>query len=366
VLPLAGNDVAAVQPTASGDGRLLAYGFVSGFRSNWALRLARTEDPTDAFPLTDGDAPFYGPRWSPGHRLLACTGYLLGDPGWGVYLVDATTGNRVRVNTGPGNSRSPAWSPDGTELVFESNRSGAYKLYRVPVPSLPPAGASDVTPQAAEATPPQGDEPVLAFSFAEGTRAIVRDLSGRGNDGTIEGDAQWQDGTLRFAGKGFVTVPSPKGFDFGEGAFSIRVTLQVAEHTSSLRLIAVGDYPGNRLGWQLYLADSNQVWFNSRTPQLVFAGAVSDTVLPVGRKVTLVGIRHATGAVRLFVDGVRQASAATGAAYRYPAPNQFRLGAQFNGQHGFTGQVHEVSVYPRALTPAEIGRRSLQEFLARP
>ena len=90
---------------------------------------------------------------------------------------------------------------------------------------------------------------------------------------------------------------------------------------------------------------------------------MSDTVLPVGRKVTLIGIRYKTGTVRLFVDGVPQASSASGATFHYPAPLQLRLGALFDGRHKFGGQLYDFAVYPRALTPAEIGQRSLKEFL---
>jgi hypothetical protein len=366
LLPTTGADAGAVQPDLSPDGELLAYGFVSGFRSNWGLRLAKVKAPRDSFPLTDGEAPFYGPRWSPKGRQLACTGYVAGDPGWGIHLLDAATGARRRLECGPGNSRSPAWSPDGRELVFENNRSGTYKLCRVVVPALPAAaGPEEAQRPPAEAEAGAGGAPVLSFSFREQPGTTVRDLSGRGNDATLEGEVTWQNGAVSFAPKGSITVSAPRGCDFAEGAFAVRATVEVTAHNDKLRIIAVGEYPGNRNGWQLYLADNNQAWFNSRSPQLNFVGAISDGALPVGRKVTLVGVRYRTGTVRLFVDGVRQVSAGVGASYRYPVPERVRLGGWSDGQGAFAGRLYDIAVYPRALTPAEIGVESLQEFLAR-
>ena len=50
-----------------------------------------------------------------------------------VWLLDLSRGSSVRFTFGPGSSRLPVWSPDGSEIVFSSNRDGAYNLYRKPV-----------------------------------------------------------------------------------------------------------------------------------------------------------------------------------------------------------------------------------------
>ena len=129
-----GKDRAMVEPCFSPDIRVVSFGRINGFRDNWTIHLARVDNPVDSFPLTDSQGSFYSPQWSPAGATLACTGFQAGDAGWNVYLIDARTGHRLRVDTGPGNSRSPAWSPDGRQLVFENNRSGRYKLYRLDVP----------------------------------------------------------------------------------------------------------------------------------------------------------------------------------------------------------------------------------------
>jgi hypothetical protein len=47
-----------------------------------------------------------------------------------IWLVDATTGATTRFTSDPGWDAFPTWSPDGSQIVFTSNRSGVYDLYR--------------------------------------------------------------------------------------------------------------------------------------------------------------------------------------------------------------------------------------------
>ncbi len=84
VLRRDGNDRAAVQATFSPDGRSFAYGTIAGFRDNWRIALAHVDCPDEGCALTDAQSSFYGPRWSPVGNVLACTGFRLGDSGWGV------------------------------------------------------------------------------------------------------------------------------------------------------------------------------------------------------------------------------------------------------------------------------------------
>ena len=49
-----------------------------------------------------------------------------------VYTINLETGEKKRLTNNPeGNCRSPGWSPDAKTLVFESKKSGYYKLYRI-------------------------------------------------------------------------------------------------------------------------------------------------------------------------------------------------------------------------------------------
>jgi hypothetical protein len=49
-----------------------------------------------------------------------------------IWLLDAIRGTSTRFTFGPGENEYPVWSPDGSEIVFSSNREGVYNLYRKP------------------------------------------------------------------------------------------------------------------------------------------------------------------------------------------------------------------------------------------
>lgn len=131
------RDASLMQPTFSPGGRHYAAGFVLSLRDNWSIFTGLAEAPDTMRRLgTNVNGPLYGPRWAPlVNGLLACTGYEPGCDGWEIYLVQAFGHDARRLTDGPGNSRSPSWSPDAKSLVFENNRSGLYKLYRTAVPA---------------------------------------------------------------------------------------------------------------------------------------------------------------------------------------------------------------------------------------
>jgi Tol biopolymer transport system component len=47
-----------------------------------------------------------------------------------LWVVDLTRGVRTRLTSDPADDVAPVWSPDGTEIIFASNRAGHFDLYR--------------------------------------------------------------------------------------------------------------------------------------------------------------------------------------------------------------------------------------------
>ena len=45
------------------------------------------------------------------------------------FLVDLETDSVVNLTRSEAFDGSPAWSPDGSKIAFESNRSGKYQIY---------------------------------------------------------------------------------------------------------------------------------------------------------------------------------------------------------------------------------------------
>ena len=50
-----------------------------------------------------------------------------------VHMLDLTTGEESAVVDGPASDHSPAWTPDGTRLVFLSGRTGTIGVWTVPI-----------------------------------------------------------------------------------------------------------------------------------------------------------------------------------------------------------------------------------------
>ena len=318
VLQLDGASVGAVQPSLSPDGCFLLWAHMEGFRQNWRLCAARATNVLEAVCLTPAEMSAYAPRWSPDGRLIAFTGFRAGDPGWGIYLLEPRSGAMARLDLDKGNSRSPDWSPDGKELVFENNRSGFYKLYRVPVSSrVPPVRggcpAVERVPARAEARlERRGTE--VALVAANGSR-----VSG--------------------AGKGPLVFERPAGLDFGKAPFYVKLTLVVGALPKETQIAAVGRYAEHALGWQVFVREGGLLCFNSRAPDGQYVGVESDEPVAVGQPVTVIGVRDADGALRMSVGGVVQKRRAAGAALAYGPALSVCLGQQWNGGMRLAGRV---------------------------
>ncbi len=70
-------------------------------------------------------ADYWHPRLAPDGRRLT---FQIGDPG-DVWIQDLSRRVRSRLTFNPADDSSPIWSPDGTRIVFSSQRSGAGDLY---------------------------------------------------------------------------------------------------------------------------------------------------------------------------------------------------------------------------------------------
>jgi hypothetical protein len=105
----------------------------------------RGEDPATDFQLTWFDAQgkvaekvgdpggIFGPRLSPDASRVAFIKYATNMFSGDAWLLDLKRGSSMRFTFGPGSTLFPVWSPDGSEIVFSSNRDGVYNLYRKPV-----------------------------------------------------------------------------------------------------------------------------------------------------------------------------------------------------------------------------------------
>jgi hypothetical protein len=136
-----------------------------------------------------------------------------------------------------------------------------------------------------------------------------------------------------------VRFERPAGLDFGSGAFFVDLTLVVDRHAPDTRIAVVGQYAEHALGWQVFVRENRRLFFNSRGSDGRFIGIESDDPVQTGRPVRVLGIRDADGAMRLYVDGRKQAGCASGATLSYSPALSVCFCQQWNGGMRLNGRV---------------------------
>ena len=104
-----------VQPSLSPDGKWLLWSEIYGsIWGAWDIRMASASAPMEDRILSSALEVATYPRWAPDSKTVVYSGYRSGDAGWGVWLMDVTTGLRRRLCDG----RDADISPDGKRLVY--------------------------------------------------------------------------------------------------------------------------------------------------------------------------------------------------------------------------------------------------------
>ncbi|GAB5524143.1 MAG: hypothetical protein Roseis2KO_20150 [Roseivirga sp.] len=67
------------------------------------------------------------PWWSPDGQQLIFESNRDGD--WDIFIMDKDGGNKEPLTVNGFQDRNPSWHPDGDKILFESNRSGSFSLY---------------------------------------------------------------------------------------------------------------------------------------------------------------------------------------------------------------------------------------------
>ncbi|MGH2595186.1 MAG: prolyl oligopeptidase family serine peptidase, partial [Actinomycetota bacterium] len=131
------------------------------------------------------------PQPSPDGHAVAFTGTrldeLIGQPRSRICLADVQGGSFRQVTDGPNDDTHPRWSPDGTRLTFQSDRTqaGRFQLYVLDAASLDQATALPEVPGTIEyhSWSPDGTRILL------GVAGLGADQAGASGSGTVREDA---------------------------------------------------------------------------------------------------------------------------------------------------------------------------------
>ena len=242
-----GNNTGFIQPAISPDGQTLVWGHLDNFFGAWRIYGTKIGhfNRTDWCMVSPLGINALAPRWHPDGRLICFTGFRKGDPGWGVWVEDVTTGKVRRIATG----EDPVFSPDGKWIAYDRDR----KIY------VRPFGLED-KPNESVAPMPQDDQEPENVLWS--TENVSKEQT--------------------------KTVDNVLKFSFGaDKMFFVRVKAKL-DGTPGLRQLLIGVYKEHELGFQVYV--DKAAWFSTRRWSGHFTGAQSSAYRDNG-EYTITGIR---------------------------------------------------------------------------
>ena len=310
VLAFRSSQSAAVQPSFSPDGRLLAWAHIGSFRDNWSVAVARASAPEAFCRLTPPDMPAYAPRWLPDGRRIVCTACRAGEPGWCVYLLDVPRGEMRRLAVG----ENPAVSPDGTTLLYD--RDGQLLT-------------SDFAAALAAA-------PAVALPQPEPFPPIARELA-------------------------FDVSPSkvpasrPLAMEVGDAAFYVSCEVTISRLPKEFCVLVRGAYKESDRAFQLFVRENGIPAFAMRQADGAYVGAHGGVPLTCGCRHRLTGVR-AGNVLRLYVDGRPAGERTVTQGILAPrSPVRLVVGEQVQGEvTRVAGGLGWPADVPRPPTPREL------------
>ena len=200
------------------------------------------------------------PSWSPdGSRIVF---YSERDGNAEIYVMDADGGNPVRLTDHPADEGYPAFSPDGSKISFDSDRDGNFEIY------VMDAGGGNVR----RLTYSSARDVSAAWSPDGAWIAFMSDRTGRFEVWVMnaDGSEQWQftgSGATRSEGTHWFPQFSPDGermaFHVNRDVYTVR--LDGSEYTRLTTdpdngMVPTWSPDGARLGFMSWRTGATEIW----------------------------------------------------------------------------------------------------------
>jgi hypothetical protein len=205
---------------------------------------------------------------------------------------------------------------------------------------------------------------VAHWSFDDGSGTIAQDLSGNGNDGTLQGDPQWVAGkygsALEFDGDDFVDCGNQDVLNFGTGDWTITAWIKTTQTDRGTIFANGGDNSGGvRFTLATHEANDDRMTLTTDDDSTK-AQALGGTVVIDGQWYHVAAMREGT-TISVYVNGVLDGTNTVPAGYDLSGTSQHNslIGAMTSHTDGslikyYVGVIDDERIYNHALTEVEI------------
>lgn len=203
---------------------------------------------------------------------------------------------------------------------------------------------------------------VAAYPFYEGSGNKLHDVSGNRNHGTLNGPT-WVGGryghALDFDGvNDYVNVGDFPAVDALRTRIAVCARITPTNLTGRHDFVSKYDAGAGERAILFYLNGSTPRWTVQENAGSYSASSdiASSQTLSIGKTYHVVGTFHGNKEMKIYVDGVERASLASGSVPTdfSPTAADFLIGAPGDISNVFQGQIDDVRIYSRALSPSEI------------
>jgi len=207
-------------------------------------------------------------------------------------------------------------------------------------------------------------EIVAHWPFDDGSGTIAKDVTGNGNDGTLQGDPQWVAGmfgtALEFDGDDYVDCGNQDILNFGTNDWTIAAWIKTTQADRGT-IFANGGDDGGGVRFTLATHEANADRLTLTTDDdSTKAQALGGTVVIDGEWHHVAAMREGT-AIKVFVDGVEDGSNTVPAGYNLSGTSQHNslIGAITSNASNtlikyYIGLIDDERIYNSALTGPEL------------